>query len=217
VSGRISSPTPWRLSSLFTVLALLVGLVAVAGRIPARADGPLHEATEQAASDLAEQTGQAVQVLGDTTADTIVYAQPDGTFRAELSSGPVREPDPTDPTGWTPVDLSLEQGPNGVAPAVADADYTLSSGGAAPLATLDVDSATYAIDWPGSLPAPAIAGTVATYPDVQSNMDVQIQAETQGYGMSILVPTPPATPRCSTSPCPSGASPPRSTTRTSWS
>jgi hypothetical protein len=46
-------------------------------------------------------------VPGLTTKTTMVTHNEDGTWTAELSAGPVREPDPSSPSGWTPIDLTL--------------------------------------------------------------------------------------------------------------
>lgn len=41
---------------------------------------------------MAEQSGHAVEVTSLLTKETAVFANPDGTFTADLASGPVREP-----------------------------------------------------------------------------------------------------------------------------
>jgi hypothetical protein len=46
-------------------------------------------------------------VPGLTTKTTMVTHNKDGTWTAELSAGSVREPYPSSPSGWTPIDLTL--------------------------------------------------------------------------------------------------------------
>lgn len=129
-----------------------------------------------------------------TTKDALVSANPDGSLTAQLAAGPVREPNPSAPSGWSAIDLSLQQTASGIAPAVADADYTFSSGGTDPLVSLDAGNGQYALEWPGTLPTPLVTGSVATYPNVEGDMGLEVRAQTQGYSMSVVVPTRPEGP-----------------------
>lgn len=74
------------------------------------ADGPTD--AFQAISE-ANATDESVVIDTYTSATTEILANPDGTFTARIAAGPVRIPDVTSPSGWTPIDTTLEQTPRG--------------------------------------------------------------------------------------------------------
>ena len=127
------------------VLGLTTGLLTVPshGRV-ASADEAGWAATEDQASQQAKESGKPVLVLGDMTKDTQVSANPDGTFTAILSAGPVREPDPQSPMGWSDIDLTLQPGPDGLHPKLADANIIFSGGGTGTLASITFNGLTFA-------------------------------------------------------------------------
>ncbi len=88
------------------VVAVLAGAVFVpsGGLVTARADVPSLTASPTTALAAAAGSGTPVLVRSLTAPDSITYANPDGSFTTTASSGPAREPDPTTPTGWTPID-----------------------------------------------------------------------------------------------------------------
>lgn len=111
------------------------------------------------------------------------------------SSGPAREPDPSAPTGWTPIDTRLSDVGSHVEPKTTVAPITFSDGGAGALATLTVDDgATVTQPWSGSLPAPRIEGAPATYPDVYPGVDLVLRAQTEGFEQSWVINSRPAVP-----------------------
>src|SRR5438445_141648 len=78
-----------------SALALLVVLGSVLTGIAPGSIAPARATTtdptpEQAAMAQAQRTGEQVQVGADTTETTIVEANPDGTFTAQVAAGPVR-------------------------------------------------------------------------------------------------------------------------------
>jgi len=173
------------------VVAALVGLAPVAKADPVPDPGP----SVPDPSALAAESGQPVPVPAATSKTTAVVANPDGTFTATIAAGPVREPDPGDPSGWTPLDLSLVDTGDALAPAVGDAGVMFSKGGAGAAATLATgDGSSYAVGWNGVLPAPVVSGASATYADVVGDADLVLAARPDGYGMSLVVPSRPAAP-----------------------
>jgi acetyl esterase/lipase len=189
-----AASTHHRFMGIFLAMVLAFGVLAsVPGFGAASDDGvPAAAITEGEALEQAEQVGEPVQVLDLTTADTVVYANPDGTFTAELSSGPVRVPDPSSPTGWSDVDVSLEEGPDGLQPQVAEADITFSDGGPGQAATIAEDGLSFSVGTEEILPAPTVSGDTATYQEVLPGIDLTLQARPGGFEQSYLIEAPPA-------------------------
>ncbi|WP_433534555.1 DNRLRE domain-containing protein [Micromonospora sp. CA-249363] len=169
----------------------------VAGATPAvaasgvQASGPLEAADETSAMALAYKSRKPVLVTGLTSPTTLVWAQPSGTFRAEMQSAPVRVATPEG--GWTDVDLTLERRADGsVAPKAhgyglwlsgrrsADTDALVRVGDGAQRTTLG---------WPGALPEPQLEGARAVYPNVEPDVDLIVVATSTGFRYSFLVRT----------------------------
>jgi hypothetical protein len=148
-----------------TLSVLAFSLAVVNGSAPrARADSQNVSITD-ALSEAAD-TGDPVLATAAATETSTVTANPDGTLTSVIGAGPMQEPDPESPTGWTPIDLSLSHDDGAYAPAVSGADVSFSDGGTGALATLDAGDTTYTEDWQGSLPVPSVAGDTATYANV---------------------------------------------------
>ena len=77
------------LAGLVVLGSVLTG-IAPGPIAPARATTTTDPTPEQAAMAQAQRTGEQVQVGADTTETTIVEANPDGTFTAQVAAGPVR-------------------------------------------------------------------------------------------------------------------------------
>ena len=72
---------------------------------------------------------------------------------------------------------------------------SFSDGGAGALATLTVDDGvTVTQPWSGSLPAPRIDGSTATYPDVYPGVDLVLRAQTEGFEQSWVINSRPDVP-----------------------
>ncbi|HEY0700415.1 MAG TPA: hypothetical protein VGD43_21745, partial [Micromonospora sp.] len=92
---------------------------------PVQSTVPLEAADEAAAMALAYKTRRQVLVTGLTTESTLTWAMPDGTFKAEVQSGPVRTQDENG--NWVDVDLTLVSNADGrVAPRAHPRGLTLS-------------------------------------------------------------------------------------------
>src|SRR6476659_2343125 len=106
---------------------LSVGTVVIASPGPkARAD---ELVTEEVALAQAASTEEPVQVTSETTSTMDVWAQPDGTLTAEISSGPVRVQDPEEPTAWVPINTTLSDTGSSITPAAAATELSFSDGG----------------------------------------------------------------------------------------
>ncbi len=122
---------------------------------------------------------------------TTVVRNNDGTLTADIHSTPVQTVDPSSPTGWDPIDLSLQATSGGYEPDNADAQVTFSDGGndAASVATLAQNdtSLSVGLDAADGVPAPVVEGDTATYPDVAPGVDATLRATAAGFETSYVV------------------------------
>ena len=165
-----------------SMLTLLTGSVQVAAPPPA----PVAEAANAPAAMVAARSqGTRVEVADERTETRAVYANPGGTLTAELTAVPVRV---RKDGKWVGVDTTLGKGSDGVVePKAADGDLTLSPGGDAALATLRRDGKSLALSWPGTLPAPELSGSRATYRGVLPGVDLVVIAERDGFRQHLVV------------------------------
>ncbi|WP_176308591.1 LamG domain-containing protein [Micromonospora sp. NBS 11-29] len=145
-----------------------------------------------AASRLAGQTGQRVEVAAGRSELTQVFALPDGGFEQESAVVPqrARRADGS----WAPVDLSLARGGDGLwRPVVSVADVRFSAGGSGPMVTLVRQGKSFSLSWQGgALPAPTIVEDSATYPGVLPDVDLVVRATWTGFSHVLVVKTPQA-------------------------
>lgn len=112
-------------------------------------------------------------------------ANPDGTFTTTTAVQPVR----TRKDGrWVDIDTTLVRQPDGsYAPKAAVSAMSFSGGGATTFATIEKDGRALSLDWPDTLPAPAVDGPTATYPDVLPGVDLKVTANAEGFSHLIVV------------------------------
>jgi Concanavalin A-like lectin/glucanases superfamily len=144
---------------------------------------------EAEAAARAKATGTRVEVGAFTSETRRVWANPDSTFTADLSSGPARFKDKAG--RWRDVDLTLQRRVDGsVAPLAHPRGLVLSgasSGGDHDLATLGTGAARVVLGWRGILPEPQIAGSTATYPEVRPGVDLVVSALRTGFEEHLVV------------------------------
>ncbi|MFI5620287.1 DNRLRE domain-containing protein [Streptomyces sp. NPDC051567] len=172
---------------------------------------------ETAAVAEALRTGTQVPVDTATTATELVWALPDGQFRAQIAAVPQRAKNAGGQ--WAPIDTKLSRTQNapgglGVGPANAPLPVRFSSGtqdgtgradrsyargpltvraedapaGESVLAEMDVNGHTVAYTWPGRLPEPVLDGPRALYPEVLPGVDLLLVArEEGGFGQLLIV------------------------------
>nr|WP_240121032.1 LamG domain-containing protein [Streptomyces sp. MUM 2J] len=148
---------------------------------------------EQQALTEAEQSGQRVEVTGKRSERSTVFANPDGhTFTLEESTAPVRVPTPDG--GWQAPDATLEKRPDGsVAPKAAAVQMAFSGGGdQAPLARITDHGRSLELGWPGTLPAPTLDGTTASYAEVLPGVDLRVNTTPESFQPVFVVKTPEA-------------------------
>ncbi|WP_406381445.1 LamG-like jellyroll fold domain-containing protein [Streptomyces sp. NBC_01618] len=140
----------------------------------------------------AKASGSRVEVVGERSERTTVFANPDGfTFTLEQSVVPVRvakgEGD------WQAPDATLERRPDGsVGPKAAAVDMVFSGGGDDALVKLSKRGRSLELDWPTKLPAPRIDGSSAVYGDVLPDVDLMVTATVESFQQVLVVKTPEA-------------------------
>ncbi|MFB4286669.1 DNRLRE domain-containing protein [Nonomuraea sp. ATR24] len=173
-------------------LALGVAAVTALSGVPAAHAAEPPTAVE-AASAQAAKTGQAVPVPSLTDANSTTVANPDGTLTATITSGPsnVKQGD-----RWVPIDTTLVAEGGVLKPKAAKADVTVSAGGEGPLATMvDEQGRKFSLQWPQALPAPKVAGNVATFADAAGpGADLVVTVLPTGFRHDVVLRTKPSGP-----------------------
>ncbi|WP_186767982.1 FG-GAP-like repeat-containing protein [Streptomyces qinzhouensis] len=138
-----------------------------------------------AATEKAKATGQPVPIPLLTTETSTFTATPQGTYEQTQSLFPER----VRRNGtWVPVDSRLVTAADGtVTPAAVPSGLAFSAGGASPLATMTSRGQRLALGWPGTLPAPQLAGSTATYREVLPGVDLTVVANDIGGFSEVLV------------------------------
>ncbi|WP_031036652.1 LamG domain-containing protein [Streptomyces sp. NRRL F-5650] len=173
------------------VVAVVPGPAAYAAAEDEPPAAPLSEGQKALAQ--AQDSGQRVEVTGERTARTTVFANPDGhTFTLEESSTPVRAP--AADGGWQAPDPTLVKRSDGtVGPKGAAVQMAFSGGGdAGPLARIEDQGRSLALDWPGQLPVPRLEGSSAVYPEVLKDVDLRVTATPESFKYVLVVKTPEA-------------------------
>ncbi|MFJ7997948.1 LamG-like jellyroll fold domain-containing protein [Streptomyces sp. NPDC096310] len=145
------------------------------------------EATTDGALAEAKRSGKPVEIASLRGEHSDVFATPDGALEAREYLRPVRA---RVDGAWRPVDTELAKSPDGtVAPKVSTVGIRFSSGGADPLVRMDKAGREVALSWPGSLPAPDLDGSTATYRDVLPGVDLRMGAQEDGFTQLFVVKT----------------------------
>ncbi|WP_020389212.1 LamG-like jellyroll fold domain-containing protein [Kribbella catacumbae] len=180
--------------NLLLPLSLAMGGLAVpssAAADPATAgNGQLVDAQappDPAGRALAEarQSGRRVEVVSQRSESRDVFANPDGSFTAELRVKPIRV---RRGGGWLPVNTNLGLGKDSsVRPAATTVPVTFSGGGDQPLVRLGSSSGQIIIRWPAPLPKPVLSGDTATYAEVLPGVDLRLRATANGFSKVLVV------------------------------
>lgn len=162
------------------------GTARNAARHVAGPAGLAHRLTAEQASAQAKATGHRVAATALTTPTAQTVANPDGSFAATESAVPVRA---WRHGSWVGLDPALHRTADGtVSPAVTTSQLTLSGGGSSQLAVMTMAARTLTLSWPyGTLPAPALSGDTATYPDVFPGVDLAVTVNDQGGFSEVLI------------------------------
>ncbi|MFG2815235.1 LamG-like jellyroll fold domain-containing protein [Streptomyces sp. NPDC048410] len=180
------------MGAVTVVLAVLAMTPVIPGAVASADADAAPPSEEQQALAQAQQSGQRVEVMGERTERTTVYANPDGfSFTLEDSVVPVRVAQPDG--GWQTPDATLRKRPDGaIEPIAAAAEMTFSGGGRAQLARIEDQGRSLELTWPGELPAPVLDGPSALYKDVLSGVDLKITATPESFQPVFVVKSPEA-------------------------
>jgi hypothetical protein len=179
-----------------------LGVVGVTGPAPA-ADLPRSRAAvtaeggtaaddgsqtpEERALAEAAATGQPVEVVERRTELSETWAEPAGDFTEKRYGSPIRV---RRGGAWVPVDPTLQRRTDGrVAPVATAVSMSFSGGGTDALVTSAKDGRTLSLTWPRPLPAPTLAGSIASYPEVLPGVDLQLKAGVEGFSQLLVVKT----------------------------
>nr|WP_254077084.1 LamG-like jellyroll fold domain-containing protein [Streptomyces pacificus] len=141
----------------------------------------------------AQESGKRVEVTGERSERTTVFANPDGfTFTLEESAVPVRVP--TAGGGWQAPDATLEiRGDGTVVPKAAAVEMEFSGGGAnEPLVKISDQGRSLQMGWPGKLPKPELDGDSAVYAEVLPGVDLRVTGSVEGFRHVLVVKSPEA-------------------------
>ncbi|MEY2231451.1 DNRLRE domain-containing protein [Streptomyces sp. BF23-19] len=197
---------------------LVATAVAVPVGVHVTGDGKVHNrpdkdarVDEPQARQLAQKSGEEVEVTTARSANTTTWAQPDGSFRKQIFSSAFR----ANVNGqWKPIDTGLERVKDSYA-AKAVNGRVLFSGGSkeqaggreraarglnrvglrqdtpgrewTELVHLTTDGHDMTVSWPGALPAPVIDGPRALYENVRPGIDLVMTAQDGGYSHLLVV------------------------------
>lgn len=195
------SPVVRKTLSLRTLALLAVLLVVTMGgryqppaaaEQPSRVDGKGKQDDPDAGRSIrasasleAQKTGGAIEDLSRRTEDTQVFANPDGTWTAEIAPGPVRVQD--EDGAWVDIDTDLHRIDGGFAPKATKSGLVIAAGGTKTFASLEIDGRRLAWTWPTTLPTPTIEGDTATYADVVDGGDLVVTALPTGFQHNVVL------------------------------
>jgi Concanavalin A-like lectin/glucanases superfamily len=150
------------------------------------ADGDPSLLDEAAATALAAQTGEPVEVTARASDHQRVLANGDGTLTAEITAGISRV---QRGGGWVDASSRLVKRADGsIGPAAASSMISFSPGGAAhPLARIEEGGQWLELDWPGALSVPVISGAKATYANVLPDVDLITESGVDGFSTFVVI------------------------------
>lgn len=89
---------------------------------------------------------------------------------------------------WQDIDTTLTKRADGtVTPKATTIGLTFSGGGSDPLVRMTKSGRELALSWPGELPSPELNGNTVTYPDVLPDVDLQMEAQQDGFTQLLVV------------------------------
>ncbi|WP_207124141.1 LamG-like jellyroll fold domain-containing protein [Actinocatenispora comari] len=151
--------------------------------------GPQAPADQVTAMRKAHLSKQRVEIVSQRTESSQTFAEPDGTITQEATPRPARVH--ASDGSWAAVDTSLTHDANGgVSPASTSAGLRFSGGGDGPMATIVSAGKSLSLQWPhGSLPAPSLEGSSATYAEVLPGVDLRLTAMVDGFSEVLVIKT----------------------------
>jgi hypothetical protein len=180
-------------AALAAVVAASLTVVGDAAPAVAAPTPPPTCAPEQAdptvAERMVEACGRRVEILSERTEYSQVFANGDGTRTIEQSVEPQRV---RRGSGWVPVDTSLKQTADGVAPRATVLPMMFSNGGDTLIGKLGDGANELTLSWVDKLPKPDLKGDTAVYRNVLPDVDLRVTATATGFSEVFVVHTPKA-------------------------
>lgn len=141
--------------------------------------------------------GSRVEVLPERSESSQTFAEPNGLFTTESSSGPLRVRDANAEDGWRDIDLTLVKGSDGVIRTASPLfPLEVNAGGSsvdAPLAEVSSGDASLGFGWDGgALPTPVLEENRATYSEVEPGVDLVVEATRFGFEHYFVLTEKPA-------------------------
>ncbi|MCG8924058.1 LamG-like jellyroll fold domain-containing protein [Lentzea sp. CC55] len=172
----------------FTV-AIVFASTLISSAATASAAVPDEVADATSAERLAKQSGKSIVIGSETTEESQIKANPDGSRTLITYTQPVRV---KQNGAWTAVDLDLAPQTDGsLAPKAAPVAMSFSAGGtgsaAKPVARLAKGDAEIGFGWETDLPPARISGQTVTYPEVLPGVDLELQASLTGFAQNLVV------------------------------
>lgn len=146
--------------------------------------------SEAEADEQARQQGKKVEIVGQRTESSTLFAKPDGSRELRISTRPVRVRRGDE---WVDVDPSLTRGPLGVVPKATIPGLRFSPGGLGPAVVMTLDEGSLQLGWDGALPRPGLEGATATYRDVRPGMDLVLISTATGFEQQLVLHRRPTT------------------------
>ena len=188
---RVRGRVPLAIMLLIGVLVGPSALIAHASTSDGTSTATIADANSAqdaaSASAIARAYNHPVVVTSEMTETEQVSAMPDGTMYLQETSDPTRV---LRNGAWTPIDLTLSVGSDGMlAPAAAPVPVEFSNGGTGALARVLSASGTWLSEsWTsGALPQPTVSGSAATYPSVYPGVDLRLSATAGGMSEVLVV------------------------------
>lgn len=172
-------------------MAASLGAPPFSTDLAAAEDQPIAQEDSGSAMQSARERGSRVEDLSQRSDFGSVYANPDGTWTAELAPEPVQVQDPASGE-WSDVDTTLVDTGHGIMPEAAASDLVLSAGGDQVFAKMTVDGQLIEWRWPSTLPTPVLDGATATYADVSAGQDLVVEATSTGFQHFVVLQSAPA-------------------------
>ncbi|MFD2764444.1 carboxypeptidase regulatory-like domain-containing protein [Micromonospora eburnea] len=172
-----------------TTTATTLGVVAAT---PAAASAPNNNTCVDEQPDAAAARrmlalcGRRVEDLSARTEWSQTFLNVDGSQTLEQSIEPTRV---RKGGSWVPVDTTLKLTADGIVPRATVLPLVFSAKGNGPFARVRDGSRELAVSWPGTLPAPVLNGSTATYRDVLPGVDLQVTARPLGFSEVLVVRT----------------------------
>ena len=185
--GCVGLATVLLSGALVSVPAVIARAASTDGTSTATVTDATSAPDEASASAIARAYNHPVVVTSDMTQTEQVSAMPDGTMYLQETSDPTRV---LRNGSWTPIDLTLSVGSDGMlAPAGAAVPVEFSDGGTGALARVQSASGTWlSVSWTsGALAQPTVTGSAATYPNVYPGVDLRVSATASGMSEVLIV------------------------------